>query len=302
MKKIYLAVSLIMVCILLSSCQNETSNLKNKPLIMSSNEIINNLVADIGGDFIETNEIIRKGNDPHSYTATEKDIIKITDSSLIIYNGANFEGKLKRALSKIGNITPAVAIIDNIPKDRLIYDNENNINPHIWLNPHLWKIVSSFLVDSLSSINMAYQQVYMQNEEVVLYILHRLDNYIKEQVEKIPLENRIIVTEHDAFAYFGKQYGFETYSLQDSTALKEVTYNDINKLADILINKKVNALFLEATLPDKNIKLLQSTLKSRGYFVKIGGILYSDTLGYNNSYEDMMKYNIDIIVSALQSK
>ena len=122
MKKIYLLVSILIIGIAVSACQPKTFKNKYKSVIMSSNEIIDDLVKSIGGNFIETSIAMRKGNDPHSYTATEKDIIRITNSSLIIYNGGNLEGRLEWALSKIGNITPAVSIIDCLPKDKLIYD------------------------------------------------------------------------------------------------------------------------------------------------------------------------------------
>lgn len=112
----------------------------------------------------------------------------------------------------------------------------------------------------------------------------------------------MLVTEHDAFAYFGKAYGFETLSIQGISTYSEVSSIDINKLADILIEKNVDTIFLEATVPARNIKLLQSTLKARGHFVKIGGTLYADTLGHNNTYDKMMRHNIDTIVSALSNK
>lgn len=307
MKKIYLLVSVLIIGIAVSACQPKTFKNKYKSVIMSSNEIIDDLVKSIGGNFIETSIAMRKGNDPHSYTATEKDIIRITNSSLIIYNGGNLEGRLEWALSKIGNITPAVSIIDCLPKDKLIYnkdknDNNETVNPHFWHDPLLWKTAAHFIADNLASMNNVNQQIYFQNEEVFLYILDRLNSYIKEQVKKIPEEKRVIVTEHDAFAYFGRAYGFETLYLQGASTSSEVSSADINDLADVLIEKNVTTLFLEATLPDKNIRLLQSTLKARGHFVKIGGTLYSDTLGYNNNYEAMMRHNIDTIVDALSSK
>lgn len=307
MKKIYLLVSILIIGIAVSACQPKTFKNKYKSVIMSSNEIIDDLVKSIGGNFIETSIAMRKGNDPHSYTATEKDIIRITNSSLIIYNGGNLEGRLEWALSKIGNITPAVSIIDYLPKDKLIYnkdknDNNETVNPHFWHDPLLWKTAAHFIADNLASMNNVNQQIYFQNEEVFLYILDRLNSYIKEQVKKIPEEKRVIVTEHDAFAYFGRAYGFETLYLQGASTSSEVSSADINDLADVLIEKNVTTLFLEATLPDKNIRLLQSTLKARGHFVKIGGTLYSDTLGYNNNYEAMMRHNIDTIVNALSSK
>lgn len=299
MKKIYLV--FIILLFIFTGCQVKTIKDKDKSVIMCSTEVIDDLVRAVGGDFIETSLAIKSGNDPHSFSATERDIIRITDSSLIVYNGGGLEGRLEWALSKIGNITPAVSIIKNIPEDKLIY-KDKVLNPHIWHDAMLWKSVVTFIADNLVKMNEENKQVYYQNEEIVLYTLTSLDKYIKEQVALIPKEKRVLVTEHDAFAYFGKAYGFETLSIQGISTYSEVSSIDINKLADILIEKNVDTIFLEATVPARNIKLLQSTLKARGHFVKIGGTLYADTLGHNNTYDKMMRHNIDTIVSALSNK
>lgn len=299
MKKIYLV--FIILLFVFTGCQVKTIKDKDKSVIMCSTEVIDDLVRAVGGDFIETSLAIKSGNDPHSFSATERDIIRITDSSLIVYNGGGLEGRLEWALSKIGNITPAVSIIKNIPEDKLIY-KDKVLNPHIWHDAMLWKSVVTFIADNLVKMNEENKQVYYQNEEIVLYTLTALDKYIKEQVALIPKEKRVLVTEHDAFAYFGKAYGFETLSIQGISTYSEVSSLDINELADILIEKNVDTIFLEATVPARNIKLLQSTLKARGHFVKIGGTLYADTLGHNNTYDKMMRHNIDTIVSALSNK
>ena len=299
MKKIYLV--FIILLFVFTGCQVKTIKDKDKSVIMCSTEVIDDLVRAVGGDFIETSLAIKSGNDPHSFSATERDIIRITDSSLIVYNGGGLEGRLEWALSKIGNITPAVSIIKNIPEDKLIY-KDKVLNPHIWHDAILWKSVVTFIADNLVKMNEENKQVYYQNEEIVLYTLTSLDKYIKEQVALIPKEKRVLVTEHDAFAYFGKAYGFETLSIQGISTYSEVSSIDINELADILIEKNVDTIFLEATVPARNIKLLQSTLKARGHFVKIGGTLYADTLGHNNTYDKMMRHNIDTIVSALSNK
>ena len=300
MKKIYILLLAFMI-ILTAGCQVKTIKDKNKSVIICSNEVINDLVKNIGGDFVETNLAIKSGNDPHSYTATERDIIRITDSSLIIYNGGNLEGRLEWALGKIGNITPAISITKNIPEDKKIYSG-NDFNPHIWHDAALWAEVATFISDNLVKMNEENSQVYFQHEEIVLYSLMKLHKYIQEQAALIPTEKRILVTEHDAFAYFGRAYGFETLSIQGISTYAEVSSIDINNLADILIEKNVDTIFLEATVPDRNIRLLQATLKTKGHFVKIGGTLYTDTLGYNNSYEQMMRHNIDTIVKALLKK
>lgn len=285
----------------LTACQTKTSANKNRAVIMSSNEIIHDMIKSIGGDFIEARSATRPGSDPHLYKATEKDLISITDSSLIIYNGSHLERRLEWAIGKIGNITPAISITGYIPEDKLIRrEKSRKTNPHFWHDASLWRQTASFIADNLTEMNPVNEPVYRRNEEIYIYKLNELDKYIREKTAGIPKNKRFIVTEHDAFAYFGKAYGFQTLSLQGIDTSEEISSADINRFADIIAEKNIHTVFTEASFPDRNIRLLQSILKSRGYFVKIGGVLYSDTLIAGGSYEDTMRYNIDTIANALE--
>lgn len=298
MKKLLYLVMTVLLLFSFAGCQTKTSKNKYKSLVICSNEVIYDLMDKVGGDFIDTRLAIRRGNDPHFYKLNEKDIIRLTDATLIMYNGAGLEGRLEWAVARMGNITTAVPLLNHVPKNMLIY-NGKEINPHFWHNVKIWEKAVSFAADNLSQLNPVNEQVYRQKEEIYLYILDELDSYIRAQVEKIPENKRIIVTEHDAFAYFGKEYGFETISLQGSDTKDEISTEDINNLADEIIRRKIDTVFLEAALQDRNIRLLQSTLRARGHDVYIGGTLYADTLLYGGDYAETMRYNIDTITKAL---
>lgn len=298
MKKLLYLVMTVLLLFSFAGCQTKTSKNKYKSLVICSNEVIYDLMDKVGGDFIDTRLAIRRGNDPHFYKLNEKDIIRLTDATLIMYNGAGLEGRLEWAVARMGNITTAVPLLNHVPKNMLIY-NGKEINPHFWHNVKIWEKAVSFAADNLSQLNPVNEQVYRQKEEIYLYILDELDSYIRAQVEKIPENKRIIVTEHDAFAYFGKEYGFETISLQGSDTKDEISTEDINNLADEIIRRKIDTVFLEAALQDRNIRLLQSTLRARGHDVFIGGTLYADTLLYGGDYAETMRYNIDTITKAL---
>lgn len=298
MKKLLYLVMTVLLLFSFAGCQTKTSKNKYKSLVICSNEVIYDLMDKVGGDFIDTRLAIRRGNDPHFYKLNEKDIIRLTDATLIMYNGAGLEGRLEWAVARMGNITTAVPLLNHVPKNMLIY-NGKEINPHFWHNVKIWEKAVSFAADNLSQLNPVNEQVYRQKEEIYLYILDELDSYIRAQVEKIPENKRIIVTEHDAFAYFGKEYGFETISLQGSDTKDEISTEDINNLADEIIRRKIDTVFLEAALQDRNMRLLQSTLRARGHDVFIGGTLYADTLLYGGDYAETMRYNIDTITKAL---
>lgn len=299
-KFIYIFTVLIFT-LLIYGCNPKTNKNKYKLVVVNGNEITTDLVKTIGGNFIDTNTAIRSGNDPHLYKVKEKDIIRITDSSLIIYNGANLEGRLEWALNKIGNITPAISIKDSIPKHKLIYDKDTNrINPHFWHDVSIWKKTTSYITDNLTKINPVNEMIYRKNEDIYLYVLNKLENDIKKAVAQIPKNKRILVTDHNSLAYFGKAYGFETLSLQGINTADEVSSDEINAFAELLYKRKIDTMFLEASLPERNMRLVQSTLKSIGHNIKIGGILYTDTLGAGNDYESMMRHNIKTIVNGLK--
>ena len=133
--------------------------------------------------------------------------------------------------------------------------------------------------------------------------MEELHNYVREQAELIPQEKRVLITAHDAFSYFGRAYGFDVRGLQGISTESEASTADVKQLADFITDSKIPAIFVESSVPQRNVEALQKAVESRGWDVLIGGELYSDAMGNpgtaEGTYVGMVRHNIDTIVSAL---
>ncbi|RAJ17999.1 metal ABC transporter solute-binding protein, Zn/Mn family [Olleya aquimaris] len=299
--------SLIIIAILvLIGCKtnNQTDGKLN---IVTTTTMITDLVKNIGGDRVNINGLMGSGVDPHLYKASEGDVTKLVNADIIFYNGLHLEGKLVEVFEKMGSKTKTpIALGEVIDKSTLIGSDyfASNYDPHVWFNIEYFKQfaqkVTSVLVEK-DSENTAY---YKANEAAYLLKLDVLQNSIKAKIETLPKDKRILITAHDAFNYFGKNYGFEVVGLQGLSTATEAGVKDVQNLANFIIQKQVKAIFVESSVPKRTIEALQAAVKSKGFDVQIGGTLYSDALGSagtkEGTYIGMFEYNVNTIVNALK--
>ena len=155
----------------------------------------------------------------------------------------------------------------------------------------------------LSEKDPAHAEIYRANAENYLSRLQELHGYIQSEVQKVPAGQRVLVTAHDAFHYFGKAYGFEVRGLQGISTASETGTADVQNLAEYIVERKIPAIFVETSVPPRYIEALQAAVNSRGFNVKIGGSLFSDAMGNpgtpEGEYPGMVRHNVDTIVGAL---
>jgi manganese/zinc/iron transport system substrate-binding protein len=145
--------------------------------------------------------------------------------------------------------------------------------------------------------------LYRANAENYLAELNALDGYVRSQARRVPEEQRVLITAHDAFNYFGRAYGFEVRGLQGISTAAEAGTADLRTLADFIAERRIPAIFVESSVPQRNIEAVQAAVRSRGFDVQIGGELFSDAMGSpgtpEGTYSGMVRHNIDTIVGAL---
>jgi len=303
MKKHILIFSIISVFF---GCKNDKKD-NGKLNIVTTTTMITDLAKNIGGDYINVQGLMGSGVDPHLYKASEGDVSKLVNADIIFYNGLHLEGKLVEVFEKMekSNKTP-IALAEEIDKSTLIGSDyfASNYDPHVWFNIEYFKLFANKVTKVLSEKDPENAANYIENEKIFLSKLDALQEQIKATIETLPQEKRILVTAHDAFNYFGKNYGFEVVGLQGLSTATEAGVQDVQKLAAFIIEKNVKAIFVESSVPKRTIEALQAAVKSKGHEVTIGGTLYSDALGNAGSeegtYIGMFKYNVNTIVNALK--
>ncbi len=290
----------------LTSCvrTHQTDDNGEKPVVICSTALIQSTVDSIAGNFIESRVMIAPTMDPHSYRLTEHDVTRMSDATLIISNGLELEGKLEDIINKMGKFIPVARLGSILLPQEIIMSEIDTPNPHFWMSVPLWRKAVYFTTNSLSKANPHNEVIYRNNEDILVGKLIELDKFVRQQVEKIPVENRFIVTNHNSFDYFAKEYGFNATSLRGSNSDGNITQEDILRVSRFIKSNNIKIVFVEQHLPIRDIKLLQTSLAEDNYIIKIGGVLYSDTLGDEKSpiqsYINLMMYNVDTLVQALK--
>ncbi|MBQ0788373.1 MAG: zinc ABC transporter substrate-binding protein [Oceanihabitans sp.] len=291
---------------LIISCKSKKQD-NGKLNIVTTTSMLTDLVKNIGGEHINMQGLMGSGVDPHLYKASEGDVTKLVNADIIFYNGLHLEGKLVEVFEKMGSKTKTpIALAEEIDKTTLIGSDyfASNYDPHVWFNIAYFKLFAKKVTQVLSEKDPTNAANYTENEKRYLEKLTALEEKVKAIITTLPKEKRILVTAHDAFNYFGKNYGFEVVGLQGLSTATEAGVQDVQNISKFIIDKKVKAIFVESSVPKRTIEALQAAVNSKNHEVTIGGTLYSDALGnagtVEGTYIGMFEYNVNTIVNALK--
>ena len=281
----------------------------DKPLrVVSTIGQIHDIVKNVGGEHVKSIALMGPGVDPHLYKASAGDLRKLSKADIIFYNGLHLEAKMGAVFKKMGKRRTTVAVAEKIPAKKLLSDVKRpDINdPHIWFDCELWKYAIESVRDTLMKKDPANAETYKTNAAKYLAQAAELHDYVKKNALKVSAEQRVLVTAHDAFRYFGRAYGFEVRGLQGLSTVDEAGTKDVKELAEFIAQRKIRAMFVESSVPQRYIKAVQLAVESRGWKVEIGGELFSDAMGDAGTKEGtwigMVRHNIDTIVPALNGK
>ncbi len=268
--------------------------------------MITDIVQNVGGDRVDAVGLMGPGVDPHLYRASEGDVGKLSKADMVFYNGLHLEAKMGEILEKMGRFKTTVAVTDLIPKEKLLSPAQfqGQHDPHVWFDVQFWMLATLKVRDALIKKDPAYKAEYETRANAHLAKLEALDKKIKKDVESVPKKQRIVVTAHDAFNYFGRAYGFEVVGLQGISTESEAGTKDVQDLVNFIIQNKVKSIFIESSLPKRNIIAVQQAAKAKGWEVKVGGELFSDAMGragtHEGTYIGMIEHNIKTIVEGLR--
>jgi len=299
---------IIILALLLVACGGgaETSAAEDGRLyVVATIGQIGDAAQIIGGEHVTAVSLMGPGVDPHLFTASEGDVSKLTEADVILYNGLFLEAQMADVLRQIGETKTAVAIAETIPEDKLlaspIYDDEHD--PHVWFDVELWSIAVSAIRDTLIEADPDNAADYQANAEAYLTELAELHTYVGEQAARVPEQQRVLITAHDAFSYFGRAYDFRVLGLQGISTASEASAADVQGLADFIVENQIPAIFVESSVPVRTIEAVQAAVNAQGYTTEIGGSLYSDAMGNADTpeghYVGMVEHNINTIVTSL---
>lgn len=286
--------------------QSEAKPAPRRLNIVATIGMIADVVKNVGGDRINLQMLMGEGVDPHLYKPTRSDIAKLSAADIVFYNGLLLEGKLVDALIRVATSGTKVYPVTELLDEKFLLEPkefQGHYDPHVWMDPSAWLETINVVRDKLIENDPANTDVYMANAVGYETKLKNLDQYAKKILTTVPDDSRVVVTAHDAFNYFGRRYGFEVVGIQGLSTESEAGVQDIERIVNLLVERKIKAVFVETTVADRNVKALIAGASAKGHPVVIGGKLFSDAMGkrgsYEGTYEGMIDHNVSTIALAL---
>ncbi len=270
---------------------------QEKKKVLATASMWEDMCAVIAGNLVDLDVIVPIGSDPHLYEPTPGDLLKVSKADIILINGLTFEGWLSKLIVNSGTKAKQVYITKGInPIQSNIYHNATD--PHAWMNVENAIVYAENIYNALSELEPLHREEFYFNFQIYKKQLIELNQYIFKKVQTIPEQQRVLITSHDGFRYFGRQYGLTLEPLQGTSTEADVQSTTLLRVNQVIKERKIPAIFIESTINPKLIEQIQKENK-----IEIGGKLYADSLGDSLSmaqtYIDMLKHNIDVISIAL---
>ncbi|MBC4018573.1 zinc ABC transporter substrate-binding protein [Siccirubricoccus deserti] len=279
---------------------------RGPPAVLATTGMIGDLVREIGGDRIQLEVLMGPGVDPHLYKATREDVARLLRADLVFYNGLLLEGKMADAFVRVARSgKPVHAVTELLPEDQLIEPAgaDGHYDPHVWMDPRRWSRAAELIAEKLIAQDTAGATTYRRNLAALQERIRRLDAYAEQAIASIPERQRVLVTAHDAFNYFAARYGIEVLGIQGLSTESEAGLRRIQELVEVLVVRRVPAVFVETSVSDRNVLALVEGAAARGHRAVVGGALFSDAMGspgtYEGTYIGMIDHNVTTIARAL---
>jgi manganese/zinc/iron transport system substrate-binding protein len=210
--------------------------------------------------------------------------------------------RIMNQMAQAGKIV--VALGDELPEEQLLTWSDNTpYDPHFWNDPALFAQAVAIMRDTLMEADPGNAESYRANAEAYLADIETTNDFVQEQIARIPEDKRVMITAHDAFGYFGRAFGLEVRGLQGISTETEAGTNDVQQLAAFIAERQIPAIFVESSVPPNTIEAVQAAVSAQGFDVAIGGELYSDALGTTGTpegtYLGMLRHNAQTLADAL---
>lgn len=290
--------------------ETDTSDIATRPVrVVATTSVVADVVREVGGDRVEVTALMGPGVDPHLYRASEGDVRRMSEADIVFYSGHHLEGRMGEVLEELGTrATPTVAVAEGVTPDRLLTppEFEGAVDPHVWMDVSLWRTTTTRVAEALAALDPTHAAEYEAGAATYGGRLETLDAWVRERIAALPPERRVLITAHDAFNYFGRAYDFDVRGLQGISTVAEAGTSDVQELARFVADRRIPALFVESSVSPRSIEAVQAAVRARGFEVSVGGNLYSDALGGEgtgaDSYEGMIRHNVETIVRALEGR
>lgn len=297
------SVTLFVLGFFLTSCEYNSADWQKKHKIVATTGMIGDALKNILPANFSIHVLMGAGVDPHMFEAKPRDIDQLAMAETIVYNGLHLEGKMVSLFSKLKLDKNVFAISNGLPKNKILKASAFSHDPHIWLDPFLWAVGIDHLGHNLAKVYPEFAKQILHNTRLYSLEINQMGEWMMAKFATIPKKQRILITSHDAFNYFGKAFGIKVDALQGVSTLSEPGIRTVDALMKTIIEHKVPSVFVESSVSKKSIQALKEVCARKDYTLKEGGTLFSDAMGDKSqnaeTYLKMLKRNTETLVKGL---
>jgi manganese/zinc/iron transport system substrate-binding protein len=275
--------------------------------VVCTTSMVADLARVVGGNHVAISQLLSAGVDPHQYKASSGDVSSLYSADLVFYSGLHLERKLSDVLSSLASQKPTFAVTRYIPSQNLLPATSSDYDPHVWLDVALWQHALDVVRDALMKYDPLHAEDYKQHADEYAVQLSALHDYVKSRLAEVPQEQRVLVSAHDAFRYFGRAYDVEVHGIQGISTESQAGVGEIENIVDLIVQRRIKAVFAETSVSDRSLQAVVDGCHARGHDLKLGPELYSDSLGQpgvdpssSGGYIGMIRHDVDAITEALK--
>lgn len=270
-----------------------------KPLkVVASIDILADVVKNVGGDAVEVSSIVPSGGDPHEFEPSPADAKALASADLVFVNGLGLEGWMDRLISASGYKGKPVVVSDGIVTRSMDEDGKTITDPHVWNSVANVVVWVNNIDKALEAAEPAHAATFKANAERYGKEVSALDAYARTAIDAVPEDKRKVLTSHDAFGYFGRDYGLEFLAPLGLSTETDASAGGVAKLIDQIKAEGVKVYFFESS---NDPRLVRQVAEATG--AEPGGELYVEALspkgGPADTYLKLFKHNVDLVVAGI---
>jgi ABC-type Zn uptake system ZnuABC Zn-binding protein ZnuA len=292
---------ILAACLFMAACQPVTPRTSGLPLVMATESFLGDIAQNVAGSRIKVETLLPVTVDPHEYQPKPQDVTKLAQAQVLIVNGLGYEIWLQKTLDSLGGQRQVIVATNGLIPDPDPSGQHPEGDPHMWMNPLNTVHYVEQIRDGLSQADPAGKDIYARNADAYIAKLQSLDQWVKDQVNQLPVERRLLVTNHDALGYFAKAYDFKIVGavIPSVTTDASPSAQQLASLINTIKSSGVLAIFLDI---GENQNLAQQIASETG--VKVVTDLYVESISGPNgpapTYIDMIKHDVTVILDALK--
>lgn len=299
------ALALTMVAAFALTGCSQATNTSHKFTIFATTGYLADAAKNIAPN-AEIFTLVGPGGDPHTYEPSSREIERMRTVDFVLWNGLHLEARMIKQLSSLG--VKQLAVGDTLPEDRLLdwpesEGDEQLHDPHIWNDPDLWALAVEHIAEKAGQLDPEHAAEYSKNAESYQAEILQAKQTTQTALAKVEPEQRVLISGHDAFSYFGRSFGFEIYATDFISTEAKLSPEKLSSLADLIASRQIPVIFQDNQVNPQAITSLQEAVQARGWKVRISHLpLYADTLGIEpgvDTYLGAFTHNAETVAAEL---